>query len=362
MKKINFSDLLLIREGSDMGDGDSRLVPIRSVQEWEHKAHALRQIFMLILGEVPYHDIDPAPEIVSEEDCGNYLRRKILYNSGPDERIPAYMLLPKTRQAKTPAVLCIHQTVDTGKDQVIGLDHTPQGCDMACAEHLVEQGFITFAYDILPAGERAYPGVESFDTGPFYEKYPNWSAVGKEAFDASQALNVLATMPEVDSDNLGSIGHSKGGGITIHTMALDKRIKAGVSSCGAWPNRISKNPFRSARASWWVGLPRMRPFCLTGKEFPVQLHELLALSAPRAIMNITALNDNNYTLDEQPFTRQAYLDMEENIKKIYRLYNREDYFESLIHLNGHRFIEEQRIRAYNFLKRHLTINQEMKNG
>ncbi len=360
--KVDFNDLPLIRRGCDSGGGESRLVPVNSIEEWEQKADALREIFIQMLGETPYHDIDPAPEVVSEENCNGYLRRKINYNTGPDERISAYMLLPEKIIGTIPAVLCVHQTVNMGKDQVIGLDPTPTGQDMAYAEHLVQQGFITFAYDILPAGERAYPGIEPFDTGPFYEKYPQWSIVGKEIFDVSQALNVLEAMPEVDQDRLGSIGHSKGGGITIHAMAFDPRIRAGVSSCGAWPNRMSKNPWRSARGSWWVGLPRMRPFCLTGKEFPVQLHELLALAAPRALMNITALNDNKYSLEEAPLTGAAYLNMTENLKAIYRLYDRERYFENITHLNGHGFVEEQRTPAYDFLKRHLSLNQELNNG
>ena len=101
--------------------------------------------------------------------------------------------------------------------------------------------------------------------------------------------------------------------------------------------------------------PSFKAVCLAGKEFPVQLHELLAMAAPRAIMNISALNDCKYTLEEQEFTGQVFRNMEENFKKVYQFYGKAECFKNLIHLNGHGFIEEQRRDAYAFLKAHLHL-------
>lgn len=356
MKTIDFSDLLLIRKGEKdltLGSGDSELSPVASVEEWEMKKQALKELYQLTLGQAPYHDVEPMVETVSEEDCGAYLRRKLMYNTGPDERISAYMLVPKGLKKKAPAVLCIHPTTPMGKEQTIGNDTSPEGQDRAYALHLVEQGFVTFAFDLLSAGERCFAGLKHFETAPFYEKYPKWSVRGKDLWDVSQALNVLQSMQEADPDRIGSIGHSQGGGITIHAMAVEPRIKAGISSCGEWPTRISKNPFNAARTGWWVGRPLLRPFCLTGKEFPVQMHELLAMAAPNAIMNISALNDCKYTLEEKDFTGEAFRDMEENIGKVYQLYGKKEAFKNIIHLNRHSFLEEQRKPAYEFLKQHL---------
>ncbi|OGV51885.1 MAG: hypothetical protein A2017_00560 [Lentisphaerae bacterium GWF2_44_16] len=356
MKDADFSDLLLIRKGEKdltLGGGDSALAPVVSIGEWEARKEALKELYMLTLGQAPYHDIDPDLEIISEEDCGAYLRRKLMYNTGADERISAYMLLPKGLKGKVPAVLCIHPTTSMGKEQTIGNDPSSNGHDRAYALHLVEQGFITFAFDLMSAGERCFSGLKDFDTAPFYEKYPKWSSRGKDLWDVSQALDVVQSMPEVDAEKIGSIGHSQGGGITIHAMAVEPRIKAGVSSCGEWPMRISKNPFNAARTGWWVGRPLLRPFCVTGKEFPVQMHELLAMAAPNAIMNISALNDCKYTVEEKEFTGEAFRNMEENARKIYQLYGRPEAFKSITHLNGHSFLKEQRKAAYEFLKQHL---------
>jgi len=357
MTAVDFSDLLDIRKGGEdltSGGGNSGVVPVSSVDEWEQKAAALKELYGMTLGRAPYtHAIDFDIDVSGETDCGDYVKRDVVYNTGPHERITAYMLIPKSAVGRTPAVLCLHQTIGMGKEQIIGNDPTPVGQDLAIALHLVKRGFITFAYDLLAAGERCYPGLEPFDTAPFYKKYPEWSVRGKDLYDVARAIDVLQTMPEVDPDRIGSIGHSQGGGNTIHAMAVESRIKAGVSNCGIWPCRIAKNPYGEARTVWWVGRPALRPFCLTGKPFPSQIQELMALAAPRALMNISALNDCQYSVEEKNLTAPAFENMAQNIRKVFRLYGRESAFASITHLNGHSFNEEQRHHAYSFLDRHL---------
>jgi len=250
---------------------------------------------------------------------------------------------------KAPAVLCIHPTTPLGKEQTIGNDSTEKGQDRAYALHLVTKGYVTLAYDLLSAGDRCYKGLKDFDTAPFYEKYPEWSVRGKDLWDVQRAIDFLETMDEVDSERIGSIGHSQGGGITIHAMALDNRIKAGVSSCGMFPARLSKNPFNNARTGWWVGRPFLRPYCYIGKPFPIDMHEYLALIAPRAIMNISALNDCKYTLEEENITRSAFNNLAENVSKAFSLLKVEDNFKNVLHINGHSFLQEQRKIAYAFL-------------
>ncbi len=355
-QNIDFSDLLTMRKGSEqltMGSGKSEICPILSSDEWEQKASALREIYKMTLGRQPYGIVDLDVEIIEETDKGTYLKRKIAYNTGPKERITAYMLIPKERPRQCPAVLCLHQTTQFGKEQVIGNDPSPNGDDFAYALHLVKLGFITFSYDLLSAGERCYSGRKSFDTAPFYEQYPHWSVRGKDIYDVSRAIDVLEQMAEVKMDKIGSLGHSQGGGITIHAMAVEPRISVGVANCGIWPMRMSKNPYNEARSSWWVGRPLLRPFCLTGKEFPVQIQELMALAAPRPLMNISALNDYQYSAEEKDFTKQVFSNMEQCIKKVFSFYNKEDSFVNLTHLNGHTFMEPQRTCAYEFLRQYL---------
>lgn len=357
MTDISFDDLLEIRRGGDgltMGGGASHIGRIDTVEEWETKAEALRAIFRQTLGRGPSKVPPLDAEIVSETDHGDHVKRSIAYNVGPDERIVADALIPAGLRGTAPAVLCIHPTTPYGREQVIGNDPSEKGQDRAYALHLVRRGFVTLSYDLLSANERKYEGLRDFDTAPFYERFPEWSIRGKDLWDVSRAIDLLETIPEADAGRIGSIGHSQGGGITIHAMALEPRILAGVASCGDWPVRFSKNPFNHARTGWWVGRPFLRPYCLTGKPFPIELHEYLALAAPRAIMHITALNDFQYSGEETHLTRPVLARMGETVSRVFSLYGVKGNFRQVLHEEGHGFADAQREIAYAFLEKKLS--------
>lgn len=351
-----FSDLSLIRRGGEHmrnGGGATTLEPVQHIDEWEEKALALKRIFTSFLGEKPALNFQLDISVNWEKDFPAYTLRHLSYNVDFDERINAYMLIPKNIPLPAPAMLCLHPTTPLGKEQSIGNDPSEKGQDRAYARELAEEGYISFAYDLLSANERCYPGLPAFETAPFYEKYPHWSVRGKDLHDVDMALEVMQNFSEINPNRIGSIGHSQGGGITMHAMAMNSKIKVGVSSCGGAPMRISKNPYNMARESWWVGMPLLRDYCLTGKQFPVQLHEILAMAAPRALLKITATNDYQYTMEEEPFMQNVFENMKENIKQIYKLYNRENAFGLILHNKGHGFEKPEREKAIKFLKKHL---------
>ena len=361
MADITFDDLLEIRRGGDgltMGGGPSHIATIETVEEWETKADALRAIFRQTLGRGPSEVCPLDAEVVLESDHGDYVKRSIAYNVGPSERIVADVLIPEGLNGRVPAVLCIHPTTPFGREQVIGNDPSEKGKDRAYALHLVRRGFITLSYDLLSANERKYVGLRDFDTAPFYEEFPEWSVRGKDLWDLSRAVDLLETIAEVDAGRIGSIGHSQGGGITVHAMALEPRISAGVASCGDWPARFSKNPFNQARTGWWVGRPLLRPYCQTGKPFPIELHEYLALAAPRAIMHITALNDFQYSSEETHLTRPVLSRMGETVSSVFSLYGVKDNFRQVLHEEGHGFAGPQRKLAYGFLEKRLDVRRK----
>lgn len=352
-----FDDILRIRKGGPemlLGRGATVVEDATSVGEWETKAAALRRIYQCTLGRIPdnyAHSLDP--ETKGEEDCGDYVKRTVAYNVGPRERINAYLLIPKGRPFPRPAVLTLHPTTPVGKEQTIGNDPTPDGQDRAYGKHLVQRGYVTLSYDLLSANEREYPGSGSFGTEPFYKEFPEWSVRGKDLWDVSRAIDFLETVKEVDAARIGSIGHSQGAGITIDAMVVEPRIKAGVANCGDWPGRLYKNPFCRARTGWWIGQPFLRPLMLCGKDFPVDLHEKLALAAPRAIMMITALNDWDYTEAEESVTRPCLEALGTSVKRVFDLYGCPENFQSLLHMEGHSFKAHHRKTAFEFLDQHL---------
>mgnify|MGYP006291740625 CR=1 FL=1 len=362
MESPRFDDLLRIRAGDQdltMGYSPSRIETIRTLRQWRLKAEALREILWSTMGRRPEGiECEPDVAVVAQEDRGAYVERRIEYSVEPDERIDAYVLVPMGLRKPVPGVLCLHPTTRLGKEQTVGREPTPAGRDRAYAAHLAERGYVTFAYDLMSAGKRRFPRRREFDTEPFYARHPEWSARGKDLWDAARALDVLASLREVDPERLGSIGHSQGGGITLHLAAVDERVRAAVSSCGKCPQRMSRNPYSACRTGWWVGRPALRPYCLTGKHFPIDMHECLALAAPRAVLVIQAVNDFKYALEEQELFRAGFGDMMRNVEKVYALHRSEDRVRCILHQRGHGFEAEQREAAYAFLDEMLGVRAD----
>lgn len=357
-----FGDLCLMRKGTramTTGSGMTAIEPIASAAEWAVKADALREIFHQTLGSPPPADCPLEIRIESETDRGNILERRLTYLLAPGERTAALMLLPKGAQRAVPAVLTIHPTGADGKEQTVGRGETvdgrltPAASRRAYGLHLAQRGYVTFSPDLLGSGERIYPGRRAFDNQPLLDAYPHWSGTGKDLHDLRRALDVMQAQPEIDAARLGSLGHSQGAGLTCYLAAVDPRVRVGVANCGIWPTRVRENPFHLARTSWWTGRPALRPYFLAGKPAPIDVHELLALAAPRPFLNIAALNDSGFDAADEPLTRPAWENLARNVGKIYRLLDAEDRFENALHLNGHDFHDPIRERAYAFLDRHL---------
>src|SRR5262249_16471159 len=97
-------------------------------------------------------------KITETVDTPNYVRKKLTYAADPGDRVPAYLLIPKERKGKLPAVLCLHQTINIGKDEPVGLGTQE---NKRYAHHLAERGYVTLAPDYPSFGEYAYDFARS---------------------------------------------------------------------------------------------------------------------------------------------------------------------------------------------------------
>ena len=190
-----------------------------------------------LLGAMPPAAPPLAPERVERVDLGDVVREKVTYAVEPGERVPAFILLPKSRPSRRPAILCHHQhggEFGVGKDGPAGLGSDP---NQHYALELARRGYVTIVFDALCFNERQ--DVAGRLTNGDYERYEAMYRIaegkclqGKYVWDARRALDYLETRPEVDATRLGMIGHSLGGQEALFTAAIDARIRAAASSCG----------------------------------------------------------------------------------------------------------------------------------
>ena len=251
-----------------------------------------------ILGPFP-EDIEPLePLVLSEEDCGSYIRRKISIQVQPNDRMPAWLLIPKVLRGRVPAIICFYgTTAGAGKNTTIGLSGpapgTPPRKNRGFAVDMVEAGFVALAPDYLRDGERLPPSGKPYDTTDFYRRFPDWSCVGKDVWDNMRAVDYLQTLWCVDPNRIGMIGHSYGGHSTIFAAALEPRIKAAFASgpvSDFLHHGIHWGVPQGSRGS--ASLPGLRPYVLNHTlPLPVTFYEFTSLIAPRPLAICQAVGE-----------------------------------------------------------------------
>lgn len=324
---------------------DDLLTGVKTRDDWEKHRALLKQRYLELIrdqhkpSKVPL-DLKIHEEIEIE---GQYRRFYISYQVEADERAHAYLGVPLQLQGKAPAVVALHGTTAEGTKQTVAINGNP---DKAFLDHLCRRGYVVIAPEHFVSGERI-PAKGAYDTSAFYEKHPDWTAVGKFNFEHSIAVDVLLTRAEVDPANIGVMGHSLGGHGAYYLAAYDERLKACICNCGGSFLRHNSKVEAWARDRWYVYLKPIRPLLLRGELPAIDTHEIIALIAPRAFMDVSALNDG------VPLTQRQRALMLLKIADVYDLVGKPENFAFFIHGRGHSVPHESRELIYGFLDSHL---------
>src|SRR5437016_12013782 len=76
----------------------------KSLPGWKRKA---RGKLLELLHYSPAR-CDPRSEVVERIDAGEYVREKVYFNTTPDIRVPAFVLVPKNAKLPAPAIVALH--------------------------------------------------------------------------------------------------------------------------------------------------------------------------------------------------------------------------------------------------------------
>src|SRR6516165_8055870 len=141
--------LLVIR------DSKGREIPIRAPVDWNVRRDHILAHFQEVAGPLPGGERRVPLEVqsVSTTSDRGMIRKRISFATEPGDRVPAWLLIPHAIQnsgAKHPAVLCLHQTTQIGKDEPVGLG---KNRELAYALELAERGYVAIAPDYPNFGE-----------------------------------------------------------------------------------------------------------------------------------------------------------------------------------------------------------------
>ena len=287
---------------------------IRSAEEWPAQRQALLAAFQQwVIGSVP-----PAPDnleatVLTEQREEGATVREVELRFGPGHAAKVWLQLYIPHG---PGPFPVFMTQD---------NHRPWGLIA------LRRGYLVCVY----AGSDSRDDTDTFSGA--YPEY-DFSKLARRAWAASRCIDFLASVPQADMDRIAITGHSRNGKLSLIASALDERIACVISSCsgagGSLPTRYySEHTFGEGIENitrnftdWFH--PRWRFF--TGREhkLPVDLHTLVALSAPRPCLLSIALNDNvecSWTM------QQTYLEA----MKAYKLTGAEDKLRILWRPFGH---------------------------
>ena len=306
---------------------DDASQPLTTPAQWQQRRAALRQRWQSLLGEFPAVRVPLKTEVLATEELPDFTRQHVKYQIQEGVFTDAYLLTPKRAPGRRPAVVVFHQTVGSHARQAAGLDVSNP--ELNHGVQLVRRGYVVVC-----------PRCYIFDDGTNFagnvklvqQRNPAWTGMARMTFDGVRAVDFLASLPAVDADRIGALGHSLGAKEVLFAAAFDERYKVAVFSEGGIGLK-----FTNWDAPWYLG-PAVRQ---TG--FAGELHEVLALIAPRGFLLLageSADGDRSW----------RFIDA---ARPVYRLLGAEKNLGSLNHRQGHRYPAAARETAEEFLDRFL---------
>ncbi len=316
------------------------VLPDDTMDDWLRRRERMKARLMSYFGEPPLEAPPLEAEIGPAESFDGYSRRHVSYQVEPGARATAWLFVPDGLEGPGPVVMCYHGTNPMGKEAVCGAKE-----NMNYAVELAQRGYVTLAPDQWAAGERAGVDDEANKVDKLYELHPEWSREGKTAWDHMRAVDFLETLDEANTAKLGGMGLSRGGRATVYHMMMDDRVKAGVPACGTPPYR--GNPALSVMARQDTTVPRAIDEIRQGRTPGYDIHEVMGLIAPRALLLVSPF------IDQWALHGRIYPEVVERVAQLYRFLGAGNNFARFAHGEGHNTGPILRAAIYAWLDYHL---------
>ena len=308
----------------------------------------LRQALLTRLGRFPER-VPLTPTVGSRIDEGAYTRALVTYVVEAEKQVSAWLLMPQgaAPPGGWPAVLAIHQHdnhYELGKAEPAGLSGNAM---YAYGQEVCRRGYVVLCPDLLcfedrrPAHEVRQANRALDDAGYERFEFTRYLLAGsclqtKYLHDLTCGVDFLASLPGVNREHLGVIGHSLGGLEALWLTWYDARITAAVSSCGFGLLRtLVRDGINHGFATY---VPGMLEIC--------DLDALVVAVAPRAFLLTAGEIDPLFPID-------GVRSLVEKAQHSYTQEGMPERFQAMLFPAGHSFPDDVKAEAYGFLDRWL---------
>lgn len=300
-----------------------------SLQDWQEKRIELKEKIWNNLGTRPDHSLDLDLTETGSIKMDGYTVKNICYQSRPGFYVTGNIYIPDG-DGPFPGVLSMHGHWSQGRlaERVQSRGHT-----------LAKNGYVCLAVDAFGSGERctehgeyeyhgANIGASLLNVGE--------TLMGMQIVDNMRGVDLLCSLPYVDSQKIGATGASGGGNQTMWVTAMDERIIAAmpVVSVGSFESYI-------------MGSNCICELLPNGLEFTEE-SGILALIAPRALKICNALGDTNPTFFPSEMLRSY-----KEARKVFKAYDNDQKLTYQIFNTPHGYWPEMREAMLGWFDLHL---------
>jgi len=305
-----------------------RIAEIRTRTQFEKRKAEVRRQLLAMMGGLPNERSPLKVRRMGTIDRGDYRVEKLIYESLPRFYVTANLYVPKTGSSRFPAIL-----QPTGHSLSAKAGAFYQDISLG----LVKSGFVVLTYDPVGQGERGIfydsalggprigrnttehemVGIQSLLAGESIARYMVW--------DGMRGIDLLQSLPYVDSKRIGVTGCSGGGTLTSYIAALDDRVQVAAPACYItdWEDQLLGTGPQDAE-----------------QQFPDQLKnglnhpDLVEAFAPKPYL-INSTTDDFFPIAG---SRKALAES----RRIYALFGAEDKVSSFVAPGGHGVPKSQR--------------------
>ena len=165
-------------------------------------------------------------------------------------------------------------------------------------------GFASIYYQDI---EPDFPGGIQFGIRPLFFKPgqtapapDDWGAIGAWAYGLSRAMDYLEREKGIDAKRVAIMGHSRLGKTVLWAGAIDPRFAMVIANCpGEGGASLARRDYGETiqsitdRYGYWFA-DNLKKFAADPNQMPVDMHELMALIAPRPLY-VTGAEDDRWS-------------------------------------------------------------------
>jgi hypothetical protein len=303
-----------------------------NLKDWETYKVQLKKEIIEKAGVIINHNLALNIKETGTIQMKGYSIKKITFQTRPGIYATANLYIPDGK-GPFPAVVFMIGHWPKGKIDLSG----PQ----AVGHSLALNGYVCLAIDPWGSGERTTIHGIFEDHGDANNLGSSLMNIGEtlmgiEISDNMRCVDLLCSLPYVDSKNIGATGASGGGNQTMWLTSLDERIKAAMPV-------VSVGTFES----YIMGTPCICEVMAGALTFTEEAG-VLALVAPRAIKMCNHNKDDNHAFFPSEMIRSY-----NNAKQVFKMYGLENNITYQLFDLPHGYMEEDREALLGWFDLHL---------